>query len=202
MIALEIGLCLVLGGVFLFSSIPKLRYPKGFVFAVLTYAILPPSLSTVYAVLVPPLEFLIGLGFILGTAVRADGVLMALLLVSYIVAVRVNMTRGRELECNCFGSMHKQPIGWRLMLQDSVLLVAALFVAVLSPNWLGPEQWSVFRLTGLASAGSFVPFLICTSLALLGTLLSHASGWKRKKPIALRTHGKTRVGPLSDQGGF
>jgi hypothetical protein len=181
MIALEIGLSIVLGSVFLISSVPKLRHPKGFVFTVLNYHILPPFLSTIYAMLVPPLEFLIGLGFFLGTALRVAGVLMALLLMSYIVAISINLARGRSLECNCFGSIHRQPIGLRLLLQDSALLLAAILVAIISPNWFSSESWSIFRLIGLASTESPIPLFFCIGLTLIGVLLSPSYRRKRKK---------------------
>ena len=60
----------MLGIIFLTSAVPKLRHPKGFVLAVLEYRVLPPRLSWYYARLVPPLEFLLALLLLSGTAVR------------------------------------------------------------------------------------------------------------------------------------
>jgi hypothetical protein len=85
---------LVLGIIFLVSAVPKLHYPRGFVLAVLEYRILPPRLSWFYARLLPPLEFLLALLLLSWMAVRSAAAVMAVLLLSFIVAVGINLTRG------------------------------------------------------------------------------------------------------------
>jgi Methylamine utilisation protein MauE len=60
-----------LGIIFLASAVPKLHHPKGFVLAVLEYRILPLRLSWFYARLLPPLEFLLALLLLTGTACTA-----------------------------------------------------------------------------------------------------------------------------------
>jgi hypothetical protein len=200
MIVLEIVLSSILGSIFLVSSVPKLRRPKGFVFTVLNYQVLPPTLSKIFALMVPPLEFFIGLSIFSGTAVRLDVIIMVLLLISYMLAVSINMARGRPLECNCFGSIRRQQIGWQLLLQDGSLVLTASVMASISQSWLGPESWSVFRLTGLASAGSAVPLSVCVGLALLIILLFTASGWRRKKLMSADTKHLT-AGTFPEEGG-
>src|SRR5205807_7414868 len=96
-IVMEVVLSAVLGIIFLASAVPKLRHPKGFVLAVLEYRVLPPRLSWFYARLVPPLEFLLALLLLTGTAVRSAAVVMSMLLLSFIAAVGINLTRGRDL---------------------------------------------------------------------------------------------------------
>ncbi len=200
MMAFEIGLGIVMGSIFLISSAPKLRHPRGFVFAVLNYHILPPSLGKVYALLVPPLELLIALGVLMGIAVRIDGAIMTLLLSSYLIAVAINMARGRTLECNCFGAIKKQPIGWRLLVQDCVLVLASLVLTGTSQTWLGPESWSVFRLTGLSNAERGLPFFIWIGSDLLITLLLISSGWTRKKLMFIRTKQITTAAFPDERG--
>lgn len=201
MITLEVVLSIILGSIFLLSSVPKLRHPKGFVFTVLNYQVLSPTLSKIYALMVPPLEFFIGLSIFSGTAVRLDAIITLVLLINYMFAVSINMARGRTLECNCFGSMRKQRIGWWLLLQDGSLVLAAIVVAGISQSWLGPESWSVFRLTGLARAESAVPLSVCIGLTLLGILLFTASRWRRKKLMPAHTK-QISAGALPEEGGF
>jgi putative oxidoreductase len=164
-----------MGALLLASTIPKLRHPKGFVLAVLEYRVLPPLVSRFYARLVPPLELLLALLFLTGTAVRSAAVVTSLLLLTFVVAISVNVARGRDLDCHCFGTAAMQPIGWRLLLQDSVLLCVAAVVAASTTAFLEPEPWSVFRLSGMVQPGSLWPLLACAAVtAFTAALLSRS----------------------------
>src|SRR5665213_608065 len=122
-------LSVILGLTFALSSVPKLRRPKAFQLAVLAYQVLPSPLADWYAKLVPPLELLCAILLLTGTAVRLAAMVMAGLLLSFIIAVAINMIRGRTLDCHCFGKAARRPIGWTLLLQDCLLLVIAVAVA-------------------------------------------------------------------------
>jgi len=157
---IEAVLSIALGIVFLASAVPKLRHPKGFVLAVLEYRVLPPRLSWFYARLIPPLEFLMALLLLTGTAVRFAAIVVSVLLLSFIIAIGINLTRGRKLDCHCFGKATRRPIGWRLLLQDAALLGAAIVVATVMSEWVATEPWSVFRLSGLVQARNPWPLLL------------------------------------------
>lgn len=161
---IEIVLNSILGLVYLASAIPKLRYPKSFVLAVLEYRVLPQSLGRLYARLVPPLELLVALLSLTGTAVRFAAVAMALLLISFIVAIVINKARGRDLDCHCFGTALRRRVGWGILLQDAALLGVAIAVTISAHAWFAPEPWSVFRLSGLVQTMSIVPLLGCVTL--------------------------------------
>jgi uncharacterized membrane protein YphA (DoxX/SURF4 family) len=179
--AVEVALGAMLGLVFMASAVPKLRHPRGFVLAVLEYRVLPPRLSRLYARLVPPLEFLLAFLVLTGTAVRSAAAVMSVLLLSFIVAMGINMARGRDLDCHCFGRATTRPIGWRALLQDVVLLGASIAVIVLASEWVAPEPWSVFRLAGLAKAGWPAPLLACVAVtACAATLLGRSADGRRK----------------------
>lgn len=170
---MEVLLSIALGSIFLVSAVPKLRHPKSFVLAVLEYRVLPARLSWFYARLIPPLEFLLALLLLTGTAVRAAAVVMAVLLLSFIAAIGINLARGRDLDCHCFGKGARRPIGWKLLLQDAALLGAAIAVVIFTREWVAPEPWSVVRLYGPVQADSAGPLMgcavatVCTA-ALLG----------------------------------
>src|SRR5436305_10915201 len=178
--SMEILLSTVLGIIFLVSSLPKLHHPKGFILAVLEYRILPARLSWFYARLLPPLEFLLALLLLTGTAVRSAAVVMSMLLLSFIAAVGINLTRGRDLDCHCFGKATRRPIGWKLLLQDGALLGAAIAIFAFANEWGGPEPWSVFRLSGLFQAGSPWPLLGCMAVTACTTALLSRSTYDRK----------------------
>jgi putative oxidoreductase len=179
--SIEAILSAALGVIFLMSALPKLRHPKGFVLAVLEYRVLPPCLSWFYACLVPLLECLLALLLLTGTVVRSAAITISVLLFSFIVAVGINLARGRDLDCRCFGRAIRRPIGWHLLLQDVVLLGAAAIIALVTQEWVGTESWSVFRLSGLVHAGSLGPLLGCAALAAcIAALLSRSAPGRRR----------------------
>ena len=160
MIILHALLALGLGGVFLASAVPKMRHPKNFMLAVIDYRILPFTLSRLFALILPALELLIALLLVTGTFVRLVALAYALLMFSFVIGVSVNLGRGRDLSCHCFGSHHKRKITASLVMQDLLLCMSAFLLAALSSSWWASEQWSFTRYIGLA------PF---AALLLLGT---------------------------------
>ncbi|HZS88725.1 MAG TPA: MauE/DoxX family redox-associated membrane protein [Chloroflexota bacterium] len=167
-IVLSVALALVLA----VSAIPKLRYPKGFVVAVLAYDVLPPRLGRLYAWLLPPLELFNALLLASGTVVRAASVMTSLLLFSFIVAVGVNVARGRDLDCHCFGKSMRRGIGVSLLLQDGALLGVAITLAVVVRDWWGTEPWSVFRIGGLTDDQGASALITCMFLVTIAVALA------------------------------
>lgn len=163
-----------LGLIFVASAIPKLRHPKGFAVAVLAYDVLPPRLARLYAWLVPSLELLVALLLMAGTAARSAAVIASLLLLSFMIAIGLNIARGRDLDCHCFGATIRRRTSWGLVLQDGALLGAAVFVAGGAHAWVGLEPWSLVRLSSLTGAGSGAPLLGCIGLVASAIVLSRA----------------------------
>jgi len=180
-IGIQILLSIALGIRFLAAAAPKLHHPRSFILAVLEYRVLPPRLSWFYARLLPPLECLLALLLLSGTAVRLDAVILSLLLISFIIAVGINLARGRDLDCHCFGKGTRRTIGWRLLFEDGIQLGAAIALAVFTSEWVAPESWSVFRLSGLVQTGSIGPLLSCAAVtACIVVLLGRSTYGKRR----------------------
>jgi putative oxidoreductase len=169
-VSIQVILSMGLAITFFASAIPKLLYPKSFILAVLEYRVLPTRLSWLYARLLPPLELLLALLLLSGTAVRSSAIVVALLLLSFMTAVSINLVRGRDLDCHCFGKTHRRSIGWGLLLQDGALLSAAIALAVITGTWIAPVPWSVFRLSGLVQAGSPVLLLGCAAVTVCAAM--------------------------------
>jgi uncharacterized membrane protein YphA (DoxX/SURF4 family) len=177
-------LSLLLSIIFLLSSIPKLRRPKGFVLAVLEYRILPSLPSKIYGWSLPPLEMLLALLLLSGTSVRLTALVLSLLLLSFILAVSINVARGRDLDCGCFGAKKQRKIGWTLLLEDLALLGGALTLAILPSSWIDVEPWSIFRFIP-ARLASPLAFLLCVGIAAgAALLLRRKSALKGKKRLA------------------
>lgn len=195
--SVEIVFCIGLGAIFLMSSAPKLRHPKGFVLAVLEYRVLPQSLGFLYAWIVPPLEFLVACLLLTGTLVFLAALLIALLLLSFMIAVSITTVRGRDLDCHCFGTKARRRTGWWLVLQDGVLLGAVLVVASLASVHTTVEAWSLYRV--IEGGRSLDGVAVIASVGLTGSSVfllrfSPSRGKRRRFPGAgfLRTERQSQ----------
>jgi peroxiredoxin len=91
-------------------------------FGVPRWLVAPASIS------LPVVE--LGTAFLLLPADTARiGALSALvLLLIFNVAIAANLALGRTPDCNCFGQLHSEPIGWRTFARNGVLLALAGWV--------------------------------------------------------------------------
>lgn len=139
---------------------------------VIDYRILPFTLSCLFALALPTLEFWIALLLLTGTLVRFAAFAYAFLLLSFIVGVSVNLKRGRDLNCHCFGSKSKRKIGASLLMQDVLLWISACLLATLTPSWWTSEPWSFTQHAGLTPLA--VPLILTAFSAILSIVLGSA----------------------------
>jgi len=154
---------IALGVTFLMSSMSKLRHPRAFVLDVLDYRILPPRLARAYGRLLPAAEFVCGLALVAGVWPPGTGVLAGALLMSFLVAVAINLARGRTMDCHCFGSHSSEPLGWTTVVRLCVLLGCAIVAA----GWRGRAPLSPLPVDPLPALLVAVGLVI--GLYLLGT---------------------------------
>jgi uncharacterized membrane protein YphA (DoxX/SURF4 family) len=166
----------LLAAIFLISAFGKLRDRRGFVAAVLDYRVLPQRWARRFAVVLPWLELALGLMLVLGIGTRVAAVLSALLLFVFIIAMGVNLLRGRtDLNCGCGGARHAQTISSRLIARNLGLILLALPLAVWGQDhlrvagWLGPGL--AYLLAGLVLADGGLPFALTLSGLLMLALL-------------------------------
>lgn len=99
-IILLLRLCL--GGLFIYSSFYKIRNIAQFKEAVANYEILPYWIVNITAIILPWLEFWIGILLIAGIFVRACAIVNCSLLVLFNLAIGINIARDVEIYCGCF----------------------------------------------------------------------------------------------------
>lgn len=139
---LALLLRLTLGGLFLWSGADKLRDLAAFREAVEDYQLLPSALASSWAFVLPFLELALSALLVVGLFTRVSAALVALLLVVFMVAIGINMYRGVEIECGCAGlAAASHLIGWDSLLQDFLMLVAALALSVARDGFLSLDSW-------------------------------------------------------------
>ena len=93
-----------LGGTFVFSGVAKLVELEEFAELVAEYGILPHALSQAYGYSLPGLEVALGIFLVAGLFLRTNATISILILISFIIAKSVNLYRGDDISCGCFGT--------------------------------------------------------------------------------------------------
>lgn len=122
---------IALGALFVYAGYIKLRDPWAlFAMAIDSYQILPVKYVELLAKTLPWFEVTLGLLLIAGIFRRTTTVITSLLLLGFFsLMVRADI-KGLEINCGCFGP--GEAVSWKTLLRDGSMLVAALFVTVMS----------------------------------------------------------------------
>ncbi|HEX3336817.1 MAG TPA: MauE/DoxX family redox-associated membrane protein [Jatrophihabitans sp.] len=134
---------LVLGIVWIWASIAKLRAPRTFVQAVRAYDATPEWLSKAIGYGLPVLEICLGVLLIIGIAVRMAAAVSALLFVVFLIGLVQAWARGLQIECGCFGGggATNNPSYWLDVLRDLGLLALSVYLVVWSVNRISVEEF-------------------------------------------------------------
>ena len=163
-------LVLCLATLFASAAVHKLRDPGRFAAVFDSYQLLPLPVRSVAAMLVPLAESAVAAGVLLGPVRIAAAVVGSVLLITYALAIAINLLRGRrDLACGCGGPADRRVIAaW--MVWRNLALAGALMV--LAPRWreraLVPADFITIS-GGLATA-----VLLYTSV---GRLLGEVAPW-------------------------
>lgn len=185
---------LLLGFVFLRSGLGKVFDRKHTIQTTLAYNVLPPSLARLYGNLLPWMELSLAVLLILGLWTRAVAYSLGLLLISFGLAVSINLLRDKEMDCGCSGRRTQEKLSWRTLARIIVLLALALGV-----GWLDRGNYSLEgKLLGSSPAAlsppliDFLPVLLTTLSLLAGAQLLLSVIAMQRDHLLLKTE-------LSDQ---
>jgi Methylamine utilisation protein MauE len=115
------------------SALAKLRDPAGFVLGVNRYGVLPARMAGPTAALVIALELLVAAAFATGFLLRWAAVAALVLLSGFAVGVAVNLRRGRDFPCLCFGTRSEDRISKWSLARIGLLGCGALVVVARPP---------------------------------------------------------------------
>lgn len=94
---------LALGGVMVWAGASKAGDPQGFVVIVGAYDFLPEPLVVPWAAVLPWVELVAGGCLLAGVWVRGAAVAVLGLVGLFVAALGVNIARGVDMSCGCFG---------------------------------------------------------------------------------------------------
>ncbi len=125
------ALRLLLGAVFLYASYDKILHPEAFAKAVYNYQILPDVAVNLTALILPWLEFLLGLCLIAGVWLPGATATSTGLLTVFIGALVFNQMRGLDIHCGCFSTETTDgPVGFWTVARDAAFLAMSIFLTV------------------------------------------------------------------------
>lgn len=137
---------LLLGTTFIWSSLHKLKDPTAFALLVYDYDLLPARLVNPFAYTLPWVEVLSGVLMLAGVFTRVAAAAQFLMLLSFIIAIAVNLFRAKVLDCGCFSEDGGHTIGWDLVGRDLGLMLLCVQVFWYSKKFaLGPWLWKKVR---------------------------------------------------------
>ena len=99
---LTIRVQIALGIIFVAAALPKIVDPPSFAHMIYNYKLIPWPLINPMALVMPWIELLCGLALILGIWKDTARTIIAALLVTFIIAISINLARGNAIDCGCF----------------------------------------------------------------------------------------------------
>ncbi len=99
---LTVRVQIALGVIFVAAAIPKIVDPPAFAQMIYNYRLVPGEVINAMALTLPWVELLIGSALIAGVCRRSSALVAGALLLVFIVALGVNLTRDHAVNCGCF----------------------------------------------------------------------------------------------------
>jgi len=120
----------ILGGTFIYASIPKILNPDGFAMILYGYSVFPIYIINLIAIIFPFIELFSGLLLILGFFYRPAIIIINSSILFFIIIISFNLIRGHEFNCGCFAVGNPSTISaaGQLLVRDLILLVIGLYL--------------------------------------------------------------------------
>jgi putative oxidoreductase len=121
------GAQILVGLLFLAAALAKIVDPASLAREVHNFRLVPLWSEHLVAMTLPWVEFVAGLGLVLGIRARAGAWVAGALLLAFTAGVALAMARGLNFECGCFGTAGGTRVGWTKLAENlGMLALAAL----------------------------------------------------------------------------
>ena len=152
MVSAVVVVRVALVGLFALAGVTKLLDRSGTLRSVIGFGV-PARLAPVVARALPAAELTTAVLLSGSETAWIGGVAALVLLVLFCIAAAVNLARGRAPECACFGQVHSEPVGARLLVRNMAFALLAIAVVVNGSPDAGPSLWAWARKLSVGEAG-------------------------------------------------
>ncbi|MEP6742220.1 MAG: MauE/DoxX family redox-associated membrane protein [bacterium] len=173
---------IALSFVFSLAGITKLTDQPGTRDAVVNFGA-PPAAAPAVALVLPFVELAIAIGLLFSKTTAFSCIAAIVVLGVFVLAISVNLARGRTHDCHCFGQLYSRPLGWSTLVRNIIFALGAGFI--LWQALLAASPGIVRTLATLSAAGWA---LIALGVAVMVTIFLYLQHRHRKALAA-------RVGP-------
>jgi len=122
---------LVVAGIFVRAALPKIDAPSAFASAVQGFQIVSVSFSVWVAIILPWTELVAGIGLLVPAIRRGSGLILSVLLISFIALHASAWARGLDISCGCFGTESVTTSRYPWFITRNALLLAATILVVI-----------------------------------------------------------------------
>ena len=124
---------IILGVLFLLSGLSKVLDVGEFSKIIMNYGIIPDWLVPYPAILLPFLEIIIGINFIIGFKIKASSLISILLMIFFIVIISYALATGKSFDCGCFnfsklGFALNEKLSYKLIIRNIILLLFFILI--------------------------------------------------------------------------
>lgn len=135
-----------LAGVFALAGVTKLFDSDGFRQAFVEFGG-PLRAAKAFSLVVPPLELAVAFALVPRATASYGAVGAVALLLLFTAAIGLALVKGRTPNCHCFGQLKATAIGWRTLVRNGVLLLAA--APIVAPQAVDPVSIAAVIAGGL-----------------------------------------------------
>lgn len=128
----ELLLRVVLGGVLLVAGGLKLFHMPLMADSIINYQIMPEAYVNLAAIILPPMEILVGLGLIAGLFYDGALLIATSLFAVFWISVAYAMSQGYDIDCGCFGTANVTRVGLLALGRNTLLLLGSVLLWVLN----------------------------------------------------------------------
>ena len=115
-----------LGCILGWAGVVKIQNPEAFIKIVKAYNLLPEGLVVLWGIFLPYIELMTGVFLFFGLWHKSAVLSSSGLFLLFVVAVSINILRGADIACGCFGFNDTNL--YVVLLQDLVLLLCCYFL--------------------------------------------------------------------------
>ncbi len=179
---------IALSAIFGIAGVTKLLDQRGTREAVKNFGS-PESLTPALSIVLPIAELAIATGLLFDRTTHTSALAALLVLALFVVAISVNLARGRTHDCHCFGQLYSRPLGWPTLVRNLSFTLATGFV--LWQERVGSGS-SILRSLAQLSLAQWLGLI--GALAVVVTIAIYSQ--RRQKRLSLETPAAPRGLPL------